>query len=168
MVESENSLDRIRTKTTPMKSNSVSIIGPGKFQWNGGGWFGSTLGSSAWMLVTCCFLIAHNQPWVASIVAVGFLTNLIASIALWVYRDRIYPFSALMSILGLMAFTIPLMWTLVQHYASDEFKNAMNWPVSQWSTIFVSVLIPAIMIWFAYLERSAKSIDPVPTHIPKP
>ena len=139
-----------------MKNNPIPVIGPGKFQWNAGGWFGSTLGSSAWMLVTSSVLIAHNQPLLATIAASGFFAILGASLMLWIHRDRVLPFPALMAILGFMAFTIPLVWLFVQTYASAESKNAMNWPVSQWSTVFVFIPVPAIMIWFAYLERSAK------------
>jgi hypothetical protein len=144
-------------KTMQLKSNPVPIIGPGKFQWNAGGWFGSTLGCSAWMLVTSSFLIAQNQPWVAAISASGFLATLVASLVLWIHRDRVSPFPALMAILGFMAFTLPLVWLFVQTYASAESENAMNWPVSRWPTVFVFLLVPAIMVWFTYLERLAKT-----------
>jgi hypothetical protein len=137
-----------------MNSNQNSISGPGKFQWNAGGWFGSSLGGSAWMLVTSCFLFAHNQPLVAMIPIVGFIVILFASIVLWSRRDRVFPFSALMAILGLMAFTIPFVWIIIQKYGSFQSKNAMNWPDSTWSTVFVLTLVPAIMMWFVYLERS--------------
>ena len=150
-----------------MKSNPIPVTGPGKFQWNAGGWFGSTLGSSAWMLVTSCFLIAHNQPWIATIAASGFLANLIASLVLWNHRDRVLPFSALMAILGFMAFTLPLVWLFVQTYASAESRNAMNWPASQWSTVFVLILVPAIMIWFTYLERLERLQHQSPRQNPK-
>lgn len=35
------------------------LLGPGCFQWNTGGWFGSQLGSTAWMLVGAVVLIPH-------------------------------------------------------------------------------------------------------------
>ena len=140
-----------------MKSNPIPVTGPGKFQWNAGGWFGASLGSSAWMLVTSCSLVAHNQPFAATISASGFLAILVASLVLWMRRDRVYPFHALMAILGLMAFTLPMVWLFVQTYASAESKKAMNWPVSQLPTVFVILLVPAIMLWFIYLERLAKT-----------
>lgn len=139
-----------------MNSNTTSLTGPGKFQWNAGGWFGSSLGSSAWMLVTSYFLVVHNQTFVAAIAVSGFLAILFASLVLWKRRDRVYPFHALLAILGLMAFTIPIVWLLVQTYASAECKMAMNWPVSGLSTVFVVLLVPATMIWFIYLESLAK------------
>jgi hypothetical protein len=154
-------------KTTQMKRNPIPITGPGKFQWNAGGWFGATLGSSAWMLVTSSILIAHHQPWIASIAASGFLANLVVSLVLWNFRDRVSPFPALMTILGFMAFTLPLVWLIVQTYASPESKNAMNWPVSRWSTVFVLILVPALMFWFTYLERLAKLNHQSPPLNPK-
>ena len=109
------------------------------------------------MLVTSGFLIAHHQPFIATIAASGFFVIVLASLVLWVRRDRVYPFHALMAILGLMAFTFPMVWLFVQAYASAESKKGMNWPVSQSSTAIVTLLVPAIMVWFAYLERLAKT-----------
>lgn len=66
-----------------------------------------------------------------------------------------------MSMLGLMAFAIPCAWLVVQSYGSFDSKSAMNWPASLWSTTIVIALVPVIMVWFAYLERSqlAQNID---------
>ena len=122
-----NTINILTKKTTQSKSNPIPVNGPGKFQWNAGGWFGASLGSSAWMLVTSCFLVAHNQPLVATIAASGFLAIFFASLVLWRRRDRVHPFHALMAIPGLMAFTLPIVWLFVPTYASAESKNAINW-----------------------------------------
>lgn len=155
-------------ETAKMESNPIPLIGPGKFQWNAGGWFGSSIGSSAWMLVTSCFLVAHNQPWIATVAAGGFLVVLLASFVLWIRRDRIHPFPALIAILGLMAFMIPYVWLFVQTYASAESKDAMKWPVSGWSTVFVFLLVPAIILWFWYLECLGRRYTKCRDKTPKP
>ena len=138
-----------------MNSQQTPVAGPGKFQWNTGGWFGSSLGSSAWMIVTSCFLFTNDQPLVATVPVGGFLLILIASLVLWNRRNRMLPFPALMVMLSLMAFVIPSVWMIVQVYGSSDSKSAMNWPATAWSTVFVVALVPVIMLWFAYLERSA-------------
>ena len=138
-----------------MNSNPTPVAGPGKFQWNAGGWFGSSLGSSAWMLGTSGCQFAYNQQLIGMIPALAFVAILLTSIVLWNRRNCIYPFSALMMMLGLIAFTNPFVWLIVQTLGSAESKIAMNWPASSWATIFAIGIVPVIMLWFTYLERTA-------------
>ena len=137
-----------------MTTSSRSLVGPGRFQWNAGGWFGSSLGGSAWMIVTSCFLVFHNQPTLALLPAIGFAIVLFASLLLWARRDRIYPFHGLMALLGLLAIAIPLVAIVVPSYGSPAALAAMNWPASTWQTVLVCAIAPALMIWFLFLERS--------------
>ena len=137
-----------------MTTSSKSLVGPGRFQWNAGGWFGSSLGGSAWMIVTSCFLVFHNQPTLALVPAGGFAIVLFASLLLWTRRDRFYPFPALMALLGLLAIAIPFVSIVVASYGSPAALVAMNWPVSTWPTVLVCAIAPGLMIWFLFLERS--------------
>ena len=131
------------------------IIGSGKFQWNAGGWFGGSIGSSAWMIVAAGSMLLNNQPLVAMIPALGFAVILIASLLLWSRRDRIYPFTAMMALLGLFALILPLVWILIHVYGSAQSRAAMNWPDSLWSLMPVFALVPALMTWFLILEHTA-------------
>ncbi len=135
-------------------TSSKSLVGPGRFQWNAGGWFGSSLGGSAWMIVTSCFLVFHNQPTLALVPAGGFAIVLFASLLLWTRRCRIYPFPALMALLGLLAIAIACVSIVVASYGSPAALVAMNWPVSIWPTVLVCAIAPGLMIWFLFLERS--------------
>ena len=137
-----------------MTTTSKSLVGPGRFQWNAGGWFGSSLGGSAWMIATACFLVFHDQPTLSLIPAVCFAIVLFVSLLLWAHRDRIYPFPALMALLGLLAIAVPLVSIVVPSYASPAALAAMNWPASTWPTILVCAIAPGLMIWFLFLERS--------------
>ena len=138
-----------------MTMSSRPLVGPGHFQWNAGGWFGSSLGGSAWMIVTSCFLALHDQPTLAMVPAVGFAIVLFASLLLWARRNRIYPFPAIMGLLGLLAVAIPLVIVVVSSNGSPAALAAMNWPASTWPTVLVCAIAPASMIWFLVLERSA-------------
>ncbi len=131
------------------------LVGPGHFQWNAGGWFGSSLGSSSWMVITSCFLVLHKQPLIALVPAITFAMTLLVSIFLWTRRDRIYPFTSQLILLGFFAITIPVVWIFVQVNGSPEARAAMNWPVSTWTTFFVVSIVPIVMIWFFVLERIA-------------
>ena len=137
--------------TTPNKA----LVGPRRFQWNAAGWFGSSLGSSAWMLISSCFLAYHNQVGLVLVPVLAFVVVVAASIWLWGRRDRYYPFTAMMVLLGLIAIALPLVWGIVSANASDAAISAMNWPRSIGAFVAVSTIAPILMLWFLFLERSA-------------
>ena len=137
-----------------MNTSKRSLDGPRRFQWNAGAWFGSSLGSSAWMIVTSYFLIVHNQPRLALAPATGFSVILLGSILLWVRRDRVYPFTALMRLLVLLVLTVPIVWLLVSKVASPDALAAMNWPVSGFATVVVCLAAPAIMVAIWLMEQT--------------
>lgn len=139
-----------------MTFSTRSLVGPGRFQWNAGGWFSSSIGGSAWMIVTAGFLVLHDQPALALVPAVGFAIILLISLLLWAFRDRICPFPALMALLGLVAISVPLVVIVIPAYASPEALAAMNWPASTLLTIPACAIAPGLMIWFLFLERSAR------------
>lgn len=136
-----------------MNASKLPLVGPGRFQWNAGAWFGSSLGSSAWMLVTACFLLINGQAILASITATGYVLILSVSVLLWARRQSIHPFSALMTLLGLLAIAFPAVWFVVQSCGSQSVLAAMNWPQSRWTTILVLAIVPVHMVWFLILER---------------
>lgn len=138
-----------------MNASKIPLVGPGLFQWNAGAWFGLSLGGSAWMLVTACFLLVNGQIILASIPTTCFALVLIVSALLWSRRHSIYPFSALATLLGLLAIVFPLVWCVVQSFGSPSVLTAMNWPESRWITFLVFAIVPAGMIWFFVLEKSS-------------
>jgi hypothetical protein len=142
-----------------MTNSRKSLVGKGRIQWNAGGWFGSSLGGSAWMIVAACFLVSHNQQMLALIPATAFLIIFFASFLLWVRRDRIRPFPALMMLLGLLAIVTPLVLIAVATYGSRDVLTAMNWPASKWQTVVGCVLSPGIMAWLFLLERSVATTE---------
>ncbi len=137
-----------------MNATKHALVGTGRFQWNAGAWFGSSIGSSAWMLVTSCFLLVNGQAFLASLPATIFALILLGSTILWSRRDSIFPFSALMTLLALIAVSFPVVWCVVQSYGSPSTLTAMNWPESPWIRLLVIAIVPTAMIWFFVLEKS--------------
>ena len=137
-----------------MTSPIQPLRGPRRFQWNAGGWFGAALGSSAWMIVTAGVLIFHDQRALALIPTITFAIVVAASVFLWGRRARIYPFTALMTLLCLLAVALPVVWIVVSTGAAPEALAAMNWPASTWATALAVLLVPVLVIWFVVLERS--------------
>lgn len=139
-----------------MNTSTKALISRGRFQWNRGGWFGSLLGSSAWMLVTSIFLLFYSQPFLAALPLGGFAVVTFASYVLWSRRDRIYPYPAMMAMLGLFAILMPVVWMAISSNASPSSLEAMNWPVDPRITAVVFAIFPIGMVWFTLLEWSAK------------
>lgn len=137
-----------------MSASSPVLVGPRRFQWNAGGWFGPSIGSSAWMVVTAYFLASQQQPALALLPASGFVILQIAAVMLWLLRGRIYPFTALMTLLGIFAIVLPAVWISVSLTASPAALAAMNWPRSFWVTALVCGMVPFLMLWFLVLELS--------------
>ena len=134
------------------------LPGLGCFQWNRGGWFGSQLGGTAWMLVGAVVLVPH-APEVAGVWLAGVaVANAIGS-WMWWRRDRLRPYPALRALLlvcgvdGLMALvalhvlrpglriTRPL-----GIYLADEPR----------SILWLLVLVVSLMTWFHVREWSAQ------------
>jgi peptidoglycan/LPS O-acetylase OafA/YrhL len=142
-----------------MTTSAKSLVGKGRFQWNAGSWFGSSLGCSAWMIVAACFLVFHNQQTLALVPATAFVIFLFASLLLWARRDRIRPFPALMMLLGLLAIATPFVLIAVPTYGPRDVLAAMKWPSSKWPTVLGCALSPGIMVWFLFLERSVSTTE---------
>ncbi|MCM2373903.1 hypothetical protein [Aporhodopirellula aestuarii] len=144
-------------KSKLMQTSRNPRLGTGRFQWNTGAWFGSIAGGTAWMIVMAGFLVANRQLLVAAVPAGCFvITNMIA-FALWTRRELNNPFSGLMAILAVLAFTVPLSYIAVSVWGSQESLAQMNWPSSAIWHVVVLLLVPAMMAWLYVLERHSQN-----------
>jgi len=132
-------------------------------QWNAGGWFGSAVGSTGWMLVCALFLVVHGQNAVAAInVACFAVTNAVA-VALWLNRSKISAYPALLTLLATFSFTIPIAWLATAQFASDNALAAMNWPTSSIVTALVLFATSVVTLIFV-LRETASAKHETQTH----
>lgn len=75
-----------------------AMPGQGQFQWNRGGWFGSQVGCTAWMLVGSVVLMG-KAPEVAAIWLGAFALVNALGCWLWWRRDRLRPYPAILGFL---------------------------------------------------------------------
>jgi hypothetical protein len=75
-----------------------AMPGPGHFQWNAGGWFGSQLGGTIWMLIGAAVLLPA-APDVATVWLIGFTVANAIGAWLWRRRDRVRPYPAMQALL---------------------------------------------------------------------
>lgn len=128
--------------------------GPGAFQWNAGGWFGSQLGSSAWLLLLGP-LLAFQRPQVGLAVFVcGLVPNLIG-LRLWQMRNRVEPYPAIQSLLLILwGFTVLAVLVLD---VTGTWLPAVGSPEQDPASLYcVLVLFPGLMLMFHLQERAAR------------
>lgn len=128
--------------------------------WNTGSWFGSSVGSTAWMFVCAVFLFLHGQTGVATLNLACFgVTNAVA-VGLWINRRNLNAFQALLVLLATLSFAIPIAWLATSQLASDAVLKSMNWPTSSVVTACVLFAAPATTLWFLWRESQSRPLSP--------
>jgi hypothetical protein len=140
------------TAKEPMK-------GPGCFQWSTGGWFGSQIGSTCWMLVGGVPLLFY-APMIGITFVICFgVANAIGT-SLWLRRDRLRPYPALQVLLSVIAIS-----GLVALVTFDVLRPPGGRPhltlgnggdLRQGYLMFL-VGVPLGMIWFHLMERHGRA-----------
>ena len=144
----------IRLKEPILPFDTTAIAGPRRFQWNAGGWFGSSLGSTCWMAPTAGVLAYHDHATLAYSVVAIFVTFNLISLLLWMFRHRVTPFSALMVLLAMLAVSIPGTLYMIGENATDAALTALNWPLTSFVPLIAFTMIVATIGWFCFLEFS--------------
>ena len=135
-------------------NRKTAMVGPRRFQWNVGGWFGGVVGGSAWLIPTTAILAWNNQSRLALLPAgCWLLVNLIGCV-LWYRRDRVRPFPALVGVLCLLAVLTPLVWFVISSNATPASLSSLNWPQRGMGAAMVALIFPALIAWLCFLEYS--------------
>ncbi|WDQ15580.1 hypothetical protein [Rhodopirellula sp. P2] len=131
-----------------------ALVGPRRFQWQVGGWFGGVAGGTAWMLPVAGGLAFNGQPALALLpLGCGVLMGSVGCF-LWYKRDRVRPFQALIGLLILFSITTPLVWFVVGANATPTTLASLNWPHSGWVDALVALICPAMIVAFCLREFS--------------
>jgi hypothetical protein len=148
-------------------ADKVPLTGPGSFRWNAGGWFGSQLGGTAWMLTGTVWLMLF-APWVGLIWLAGFILCNAVGAALWRRRDRVAPYPALAILLltilvvGLLEIsTIDLLRSpslapiLVIPGREGWLKEATSQSLRP-GRLFLLIGIPALLLYLWLMDRAGR------------
>jgi hypothetical protein len=128
---------------------TTARTGPGRFQWNAGGWFGGQVGSTIWMIIAGVVLLARGVvPGIWLLVCFA-ATNVIGFV-IWSRRDRIAPHPAIQCLLAVMAVATAIGLILL-----DIHGGAAGMPMPSWY-YGVLLLFPAMMLQFAMQERASR------------
>ena len=134
---------------TAMNSDDKSF---GGLRWNAGGWFGTVLGSCAWMAVCAGFLWSHGQTGIAVINLVCSSAVNLLGLCLWAGRHKVSAMSAMLILLSVLAFAIPIAWMATTQLASRAALEAMNWPRSSMVTVAVLFAAPVFSVFILWRE----------------
>lgn len=122
--------------------------GAGRFQWNLGGWFGSQVGGTLWLVLLGGVLWAKGQGAGAALLGLGLAANALGCF-LWTRRQILDPYLALQLLLGACGIAAALsMWLL----AGAGVTAADAGLPSLWAVL----IYPALMAWFAFLEHQTR------------
>jgi hypothetical protein len=69
--------------------------------WNAGGWFGSQLGGTAWLLIGA-LVIGRESPLSGAVLLGCFLASNLIGTLLWTLRARLDPYRALQALVALV------------------------------------------------------------------
>lgn len=127
--------------------------GPGQFQWSTGGWYGTQVGSTLWIFLLAATLFPKSTSAGVWTGICALAPNILGCI-LWMSRRKLAPYPALQMLIGIIG-----LFALLAMLAADHWVGLATiepgWrksPVESW---WVLCIFPAMMVWFALMERAA-------------
>jgi hypothetical protein len=137
------------------------IKGAGCFQWSTGGWFGSQVGSTCWMVVGGVSLAFYAPLIGVTFLACFAIANAIGT-SLWLRRDRLRPYPAIQILLLVIAISglVALVTFDVLRPASVrlDLTSENGGDLRQGYLMFL-VGVPLGMLWFHLMERSVAAAN---------
>lgn len=146
-------------------SSKMPQFGPGHFQWNTGGWFGSQLGGTCWLLVGAAVL-GVQEPGVAAWWACCFATANAVGTGLCLRRNRVRPYPTIQALLATCAITGLLAVIALHLFGPADVRLGVGWrddrlvledvPGGTLRPAYAALLVgvPVMMGWFALMERA--------------
>jgi hypothetical protein len=127
-------------------------VGQGRFQWNAGGWFGSLLGSTAFMPLGG-LMFASQSMALAAVWLVCYATAVACGVFIWTRRASLAPYPAIQCLLLLVGVTstIAILFAL---FTRPEFLAHLNATPTQ--ALLTLLVFPGLMLGFFLLERTAR------------
>lgn len=135
-----------RPDETPMDFQGKE--GPGLFQWNRGGWFGSQLGMTLWIGLLGVFLVSASPAVGLALIGLTLLANGLGTL-LWMRRDRLAPYPAIQALLVIGGLCAVLALVVVADAGLPAQETGLPTP-------WFLLMYPGLMLSFHLRERAAR------------
>ena len=136
--------------------NNFAMRGQGRLQWQSGGWAGSLIGASAWLIPTAVILAVKGQPILALLPAVCFVLMIGFGVTLWQRRDRTPPFQAFVWLLLGFSVVTPLVFFSVSTFATRLSLDALSWPAQGFTAWLAILICPAMIVLLYVIDHSGR------------
>lgn len=122
--------------------------GAGAFQWNRGGWFGSQIGATVWLILLGAMLLFQSEPVGALVVVFGLIPNLIGYV-LWRRRRTLSPYPAIQLLLASCG--VSALFAMISVWAVSITTQSVTLPGS-----WFLLMYPGLMVAFHLQERAVR------------
>lgn len=129
--------------------------GSGKFQWNTGGWFGSQIGSTLWLLLLGAMILNTNAIIGSVLLLLFILPNMIGWLV-WRERHRIEPHPAIQALLGMIGFS-SLFAVIILDLSGYITKLEPGMRDSPKQAYGYLLIFPVLMIAFHFLNSKGRN-----------
>jgi len=132
------------------------------FRWNAGGWFGAQLGCTIWILVSAVVVMPRDPVTGLTTLALFLTANAFGTV-LWMRRDRFdayHAFQLLIPLAGLCS--LAATWIL-DRFGHFETLGVGGQVSAQSMYLVLAFMIPALMLWFHYIEYESRNARPIET-----
>lgn len=145
----QQQFDAIR-KQTQVKTSDGSISYDA-FRWNAGGWFGSSAGSTAWMLPMSAIAFWYESYSLAVITSLTFFITVFLALLAWQCRERLDAYKAIQILVGLIFVMTIIVFAGIQFLGNIETQKAAKWTPWGW---YVLLIFPAVSLQMWWKRRS--------------
>lgn len=141
----QQQIDAIRQLT--QVTNSDGSITYDAFRWNAGGWFGSCIGSTAWMLPLSAIAFWYGSLSLAIISCLTFFITVSLALVAWRFRERIDAYEAIQLLIGLVFMLTIIVLAGLQFLGNADTQKLAQWTPWGWC-ILLMFPIASLQIWW--------------------
>jgi hypothetical protein len=123
-------------------------VGPGRLRWNGGGWAGSVLGMSFWLVLASGLALAEADFVRAAALAGCAALVLVTGVALWRARAQLAPLPAA---LALVAATLVAAAVALPLLSGVPDTARVQGPLEGWP--WWLAIFPALAVLLVWVDR---------------
>jgi RNA polymerase sigma factor (sigma-70 family) len=142
-------IDRIREQTQVIHDDGS--ITYEAFRWNAGGWFGSCVGASAWLIPLTGIAWWHGATSTAIVTSLAYIVIVAIAFALWRLRERLDAYIALQIFVAFSFLSTTAVFAGLQFLGNAKTQQIVQWTPWVWCLL---MLFPLISLCFWWMRHS--------------